>query len=125
MSLAGVFACIDAVLLVVAGQVLLKWGMRRVGPVNRVRLRRPLSLVGDILSRWQIWAGIGVYAVSAGVWIFALSRVPLSVAAPVLALTYVGVPLAATTVFDESLTPAQWLGVILAAVGVMILALAS
>jgi drug/metabolite transporter (DMT)-like permease len=125
MNLAGTFATIDAVLLVVVGQTLLKWGMIRVGPINRVRLRSPLTLISDIASRWQIWAGLAVYVVSAAVWVFALARVPLSFAAPMLALTYVGVPVASISVFDESLTPAQWLGIAIAAVGVMVVALAA
>ncbi len=125
MNAAGFFATVDAVLLVVAGQILLKWGMTRVGPVNRVRLRAWLALLVDVGSKWQIWAGLGLYAISAAVWIFALSRVSLSFAAPMFALTYVGVPVAATAMFDESLTPAQWLGILLAAVGVIVVALAA
>jgi multidrug transporter EmrE-like cation transporter len=122
MNAAGVLASAGAVFLVVIGQALLKWGMLRVGPIGRSRLRRPMHLAGEVARTWQVWAGIGVYAVSAAVWILALSRVPLSVAYPVFAFTYVGVPIASTAVFDESLTPAQWLGILLAVAGVIIVA---
>ncbi len=125
MSNAGLIAAVDAVLLVVFGQTLLKWGMRRVGPIGRARLREPLRLTADILSTWQVWAGLALYVVSAAVWLFALSRVPITVAAPTLALTYVGVPLASIAVFDESLTPAQWLGIAIAAAGVVVFAMSS
>ena len=125
MNALGLIAAADAVLLVVVGQTLLKWGMTRVGPVNRIRLRHPVALTVDIASQWQVWLGLAAYVVSAAVWIFALSRVPLSVAYPLFALTYVGVPIASTAVFDDSLTPAQWFGIGLAVVGVVFVALGS
>ena len=123
MNAVGLIAAIGAVLLVVVGQALLKWGMLRVGPIGRARLRHPVHLAGRVASTWQVWAGIGVYVVSAAIWIFALSRVPLSVAYPLFAMTYVGVPIASTAVFDESLTPAQWVGIALAVIGVIMVAL--
>lgn len=125
MTTVGLTATLVAVVLVVVGQTTLKWGMNRVGEITMVRLRSPFRLVGDVLSVWQVWVGLAVYAVSAAAWIFALSSVPLSVAYPFLGLTYVGIAAIAMIAFDESLTPAQWTGIILVVVGVITVALSA
>lgn len=113
-----------AVVLVTAGQTTLRWGMQLVGPITGERMRTPLALIAQVASRWQVWVGFGLYGLSAAAWIFALSRVPLSVAYPFLGLTYVGVAAVAQTLLDERLTPAQWLGIVLVVFGVVVVALA-
>lgn len=124
MNGAGVFSAIAAVAAVVAGQVLLKQGMTDVGPIGRERLKRPLRLAADVAVRWRVWVGLAVYVLSAAAWIFALARLPLAVAYSFLALSYVGVSAVAVIRLDETLTPAQWVGVALAVCGVVLVAIA-
>ena len=112
-----------AVTLVVTGQTLLKVGMTRVGPIGRDRLREPGALVRDVASRWQVWVGLALYALSAATWILALATVPLSVAYPFLGLSYVFIAGISVIALGEWLTPAQWLGIGLVVVGVVTVAL--
>jgi drug/metabolite transporter (DMT)-like permease len=113
---------LSTVVLVIVGQTLLKRGMNAVGPIGHVRLGSPLRLAGEMLRRWELWAGALVYAMSAATWLLTLSTTPLSAAYPFLVLWYVGVTVSAVTVLRERLTPAQWLGVALVIVGIAVLA---
>ena len=123
MSWVGFAYVLVSVAFVVTGQTLLKQGMTLVGPVGRVQLRAPGRLVRRVASHWQIWAGLGLYVLSAATWIIALSLVPLSVAYPFLGLSYVAVAAIAVVKLGEWLTPAQWLGILLVVCGVLMVAL--
>lgn len=111
------------VALVITGQTLLKRGMNAVGPIGRVRLRAPGGLARDMASRWELWVGTVLYAVSAVVWVLALSTAAPSLAYPFLCLSYFGVAVTAEVVLGERLTPAQWLGVLLLIGGVAVVTL--
>jgi drug/metabolite transporter (DMT)-like permease len=65
-----------------------------------------------------IWAGVGIWAVEVVVWIFVLQRAPLSLAYPVMTLTYVGVPLGGLLFLHERPSRRQMAGAALIAVGV-------
>jgi drug/metabolite transporter (DMT)-like permease len=68
------------------------------------------------------WLGIGLWAVQAVAWIFALSALPLAVAYPVNCLTYVTVPLAGWLVLRERLSWRQVWASVLIASGVALVA---
>jgi undecaprenyl phosphate-alpha-L-ara4N flippase subunit ArnE len=78
----------------------------------------PLSL---LKNPWFM-AGLVAYGVSVLTWLFVLKRVPLSVAAPFVALVYVLVPLAARVLFSDGITPRMWLGMVLVVAGVTLVA---
>lgn len=77
----------------------------------------------DALTQPLIWIGIGLWAVEVVVWIFVLQRAPLSLAYPVMTLTYVGVPLAGLALLGERLNRRQTAGAVLVAAGVVCVAL--
>ena len=106
------------VTLVVAGQVLLKIGMNRVGEIGREQLGSPLALIGRLLRTPAVVGGLLLYAVSAAGWVYVLSRVELSYAYPFLALSYAAVTAIAVAVLKEPFTRAQWLGVLCVVLGV-------
>lgn len=122
MTAVDLIAVLGSVTLAVVGQVLLKQGMTLVGPIDGARLKRPADLVRDIASRWQVSVGLSAYVLSACTWIFALSRVPLSLAYPFLGLSYAAVALVAVLFLGERLTLAQWVGLALVVVGVVVVA---
>lgn len=117
---AGLAAALVSVALVVTGQLLLKAGMSLVGPIGMSRLAAPLRLGADVFGTWQVLAGLGLYVVSAGLWVYALASVPLSVAYPLLSLSYVGVAVAARTALGERATGVQWAGILLIAGGTVL-----
>ena len=66
--------------------------------------------------------GLVTYAGSVLTWLLVLRRVPLSIAAPFIALVYVLVPLASRSVFDDCITTRMWMGMLLVALGVTLVA---
>ncbi|HEX3595837.1 MAG TPA: hypothetical protein VHU80_12080 [Polyangiaceae bacterium] len=77
----------------------------------------PLTL----LNSWFL-GGLVAYAASVLTWLLVLRKVPLSVAAPFVALTYVLVPLGSRAVFDDRITSKMWVGMLLVALGVTLVA---
>lgn len=77
----------------------------------------------DALTQPLIWAGIAIWAMEVVAWIFVLQRAPLSLAYPVMTLTYIGVPLAGLLVLGEQLSRRQMAGAALVAGGVLCVAL--
>lgn len=111
-----------AVVLVISGQLLLKVGMRSVGEIDGSRLRSPLRLILRIATRPALSAGFTLYAASAILWLYVLSRSELSFAYPFLSLAYAGVTAAATVVLKERFSGRQWAGLCLLAAGVVAVA---
>jgi multidrug transporter EmrE-like cation transporter len=109
------------VLLNAIAQLLLKAGTNRVGEFaftweNVLPIGTKLALNPPIL------AGLGCYVVSVVVWILGLSRVPVSVAYPMLSVGYILNALAAWMLFGESLTAQKLAGIGFIVVGVFLVA---
>jgi multidrug transporter EmrE-like cation transporter len=66
------------------------------------------------------YLALSLYAFSTFLWIWILSRVPLSQAYPWVAIGIAIVPLLGWYVFDERIKPTFWLGVLLIVSGVII-----
>ena len=109
------------VLLNAAAQLLLKAGTNRVGEFafaleNLVPVGAKLALNPFILG------GLACYVVSVVVWILALSRVPVSIAYPMLSIGYIVNAFAAWMLFGESLTAQKLVGIGFIVVGVWLVA---
>ena len=112
---------LSGVLLNACAQLLLKAGTNRVGTFEF-----SWSNVGPIgtqlLVNPPILAGLACYGVSVVVWILGLSRVPVSMAYPLLSLGYVVNAFAAWMLFGESLTAQKLIGIGFIIVGVFLVA---
>ncbi|MFA7280937.1 MAG: SMR family transporter [Sterolibacterium sp.] len=109
------------VLLNAAAQLLLKAGTNAVGQFefqldNIVPVGFKLALEPHILG------GMGCYAVSLVVWIMALSRVPVSIAYPMLSIGYVVNAFVAWQWFGEALAAQKLLGIGFIVLGVFLVA---
>lgn len=113
---------LSAVVCVVAGQILLKIGMHRVGAIEREHLKAPVALAMSVARQPAVVAGIALYAVSALLWLYVLSRSALSFAYPFLSLAYAAVTAAATLLLKETFTWRQWAGLMLVIAGVVAVA---
>ena len=109
------------VLLNAAAQLLLKAGTTRIGHFE-FSIDNILPVGGQLASQPYILAGLGCYVVSVVVWIMALSRVPVSVAYPMLSIGYVVNALAAWWLFGESLAAQKLIGIGFIVVGVWLVA---
>jgi multidrug transporter EmrE-like cation transporter len=118
VSLALILA---AVFLGAAGQLLLKAGTNAIGAFA---FDAPgLASAGMRLAvEPRVLAGVVAYAVSLLAWVLALSRVPVSVAYPMVSLGYVLTVLAAWWWLGESLTAQRLAGVGLIVIGVLLVA---
>lgn len=109
------------VLLNATAQLLLKAGTNRVGAFafawdNVVPIGTKLATSPPII------AGLACYVVSVVVWILGLSRVPVSVAYPMLSVGYILNALAAWMLFGESLTAQKVVGIGFIVIGVFLVA---
>ena len=111
-----------SILLATAGQLLLKTGMRRVGEISDIATAGGvIALIGKVLGTWQVPVGLAVFALSAVFWLVALSRVPLSTAYPVVALSYVLILGFSVLVLHERPSPVVWVGALLIMVGIALI----
>ena len=112
---------LTGVLLNAAAQLFLKAGTNAVGHFDfAASAIVPTGL--KLATEPHIMGGIACYVVSLVVWIMGLSRVPVSVAYPMLSLGYVVNALAAWWLFGESLNAQKVAGIGFIIVGVWLVA---
>src|SRR5487761_1970304 len=112
---------LTGVLLNACAQLLLKAGTNAVGHFecqlgNLVPIGLKLGLEPHILG------GLACYVVSLVVWIMGLSRVPVSVAYPMLSIGYVINAFVAWQWFGEALSAQKLAGIAFVVVGVFLVA---
>ena len=110
MSLVSFSILLVGVLLNAAAQLLLKAG------TNAMPLGLRLAIEPHILG------GLACYVVSVVVWVIALSKVPVSMAYPMLSIGYVVNALAAWYLLGEAVTPMRFAGIGVIIVGVFMVA---
>lgn len=121
MSAAAFLFLITGVLLNTAAQLLLKGGTNRLGVIT-INADNWASTLTRMASEGYFIAGIAFYVVSVVVWILGLSRVPVSVAYPMLSLGYIVNAIAAHYLFGEAVTAQRWLGIGFIVAGVYLVA---
>ena len=108
------------VMLNVAAQLLIKAGTNRIGyfefsPENILPIGMRLATEPTIAG------ALFCYALSVVIWILALSRVPVSIAYPLLSMGYVVNAVAAWYLFNEAFNPIKVVGIGVIILGVLIL----
>ena len=104
-------------MLLAGGQVTLKWALARMHPFGWTR-----DFWLSLLFNWQ-FALCGLLFGSASVlWMYIVKHYPLSVAYPMVSLTYVFGMLAAAVFFHESISLTKWAGVGLIMIGCCLIA---
>ena len=111
-----------SVTLAAVAQVTLKAGMNHVTDANGGQLALNGESLKQIASQIWVWAGLAIFAVSAVLWLFALSRADLSFAYPFAALGYVIIVIASILFLDEHVQPITWVGVVLIISGIVLIA---
>lgn len=112
---------LGGVALNAAAQLLLKAATRMTGTLVGEGGRVSWVAAAHLLRAPPLWAGFGCYGVSVFLWIGALSRVPVSVAYPLLSIGYVVNAFAAAALFGEALTVPKLAGIGLIVAGVVVL----
>jgi undecaprenyl phosphate-alpha-L-ara4N flippase subunit ArnE len=96
----------------VTGQTFFKLGAMDIGGPSR-SLTPLLWVAGGLL----------VYVIEIFVWLRVLAIAPLTLAAPIASLNYIGVVLVSRWLFNERMTARQWAGSALVTLGVIAVAL--
>ena len=104
-----------------AAQLLLKAGTNRIGEFA-FSVDNLLPIGSRLAGSPFILGGLACYVVSVVVWILALSRVPVSIAYPMLSVGYIVNAVAAWMLFGESLTAQKLVGIGFIVVGVYLVA---
>ena len=112
---------LTGVLLNAGAQLLLKAGTNVLGVLTLSRDTWPDTLLRMATQRHFV-LGTACYVLSLFVWILGLSRVPVSVAYPLLSIGYIVNAIAAHYLFGEDVTTTRWLGIGFIVVGVWLVA---
>ena len=107
------------VVLTAAGQLLFKAGANNLHAVV-LNWLNPIRSGLTVVLEPHICLGFTCFVVSAGVWLVALSRVPVSVAYPMLSIGYVINAIAAYYLFGEALSQMKIVGISVIMIGVML-----
>jgi multidrug transporter EmrE-like cation transporter len=107
-----------SIILGAGGQVVMKMGTSQVSTAGLSFL----SLLLKYFTNMHILTGLLLYTLSAVVWIFAISKVQLSIAYPMVASGYVLVVLLSYLLLHEPVSSLRVLGLLTIVAGVIIIA---
>lgn len=121
-----VVALIVALCLNAAANLMIKFGMRGIdlelagGGATSGGLG---GLIRLLLRHWVLLAGIGCFALNVVFYAFALQKLPVSVAYPIMVASGMGIiAVVAGMLFGERLTGVQWAGLVAILIGVTLVA---
>ena len=121
MTFAAFAFLMAGVLLNACAQLLLKAGTNVLGVLTLTRDTWPDTLM-RMATQGYFALGIACYGLSVFVWILGLSRVPVSIAYPLLSVGYVVNAIGAYFLLGEALTLSRWLGIGFIVIGVTLVA---
>ena len=121
MSFTAFSLLFTGVLLNAAAQLFLKAGTLRIGEFA-FSAENVIPIGWKLATQPFIVAGVGCYVISLVVWILGLSRVPVSIAYPMLSIGYIVSAIAAWYLFGESLTAQKMVGIGFIVIGVYLVA---
>jgi len=116
MTLINFLLILANTLILVTGQFLWKYGLGN----QQVSFDSVWSIVKLIFSPY-IFSGLALYGAATVLWLFILTRVPLSMAYPIQSLAYLFAVVGAYFVFNEPLTVSKVIGVLLIMAGVSVI----
>jgi drug/metabolite transporter (DMT)-like permease len=107
--------------IAVGGQILLKIGMNKIGPIDIGSASSLGHLFTGIIKSPTVLVGLFLYVISAALWLIIISAVDLSFAYPFIGLTYVLVLLVSKFILKEDVNPIRWIGTAIITVGVIVI----
>ncbi|MBN1483240.1 MAG: EamA family transporter [Chloroflexia bacterium] len=104
-----------AICLTVAGELLLKAGMNEVGEFNF-----QWAVLWNTFTNWRVLSGFALIFAGSIFWLVVISRIELSVAYPMLGLSYVITVLASWLLLQERLSWQKLVGSLVICLGVVL-----
>jgi multidrug transporter EmrE-like cation transporter len=120
MNLVSFALVLTGVLLNAFAQLLLKAGANRLGEVH-FSLANAIELGWRVMTIWPFLLGFAFYGISVFVWIGALTRVPVTIAYPMLSIGYIVNALIARYWLGETLSASGWTGIGFICIGVWLI----
>jgi len=107
--------------IAVAGQILLKIGVNRIGIVDFSDLEALKQLFFGVIKSPLVISGLFLYVISAAIWLVVLSAVDLSFAYPFIGLTYVMILILSRFILKEDVNLIRWAGALIITIGVIVI----
>jgi multidrug transporter EmrE-like cation transporter len=107
----------------IIGQLTLKSAMDSVGRIGRADLGSLGQTVLRAAKEPKLWLGLFLFGISALFWLVVLSRVRLSVAYPLVGISYIIIVALARYVLHEPVPALRWVGVVIIAIGIIVIGL--
>ena len=120
MRMDSVALIFGSVVLSSAAQLILKAGMTAQSIQGAMKTGDPTEIVFRTVTSPLVLAGLFCFGLSAFLWLFVLSRVPVSSAYPFIALGIFVTVLAGSIVFAEPISVTKAIGVIVIISGVVL-----
>jgi Membrane transporters of cations and cationic drugs len=120
MSIRTVLLALSAPAIGTVGQLLLKYVMKGVGPLGLTQLGSPARIIVALLTNPLFLLAAALYALGFVIWLIVLSKMDLSLAYPILALSYFLVPLLSWLLFGEQISVLRWFGIAIICLGVVV-----
>jgi len=110
-----------AIAMGAVGQIAMKTGMNRVRKSSGGDLGPIVRALPRVFSDLYVLIGIGIYILSTVLWLWVLSRVPLSFAYPCISVSYIIIIIAGKWVFRERIDAWKIAAIVLILAGVVAL----
>jgi len=120
MNLVSFGLIFTGVMLNAAAQILMKTGTNAIGHFE-FNSENILPIGLKLATEWHIITALFCYALSVVIWILALSRVPVSIAFPMLSMAYIVNAVAAWYLLGEAFNPTKAVGIGVIILGVIII----
>ncbi len=112
---------LPAMLFSTTGELFLKKGMNEIGTFDFASVSTIAPTLVKILSNPNIWIGFIGFGGGSIFWLSVISRVPLSLAYPMLALSYVIIAIESWIFLGEGFHPLRIVGALVVGVGVALI----
>ena len=120
MNLISFGLIFTGVMLNAAAQILMKAGTNSIGYFE-FSMENVLPIGLKLATEWHIVVALFCYALSVVIWVLALSRVPVSIAFPMLSMAYVVNAVATWYLLGEAFNPTKLVGMGVIILGVIII----
>ncbi len=99
------------------GQILMKTGMSQIGQIGGLAKLFNITTILHIFTNWYVIGGLILYAVSAFLWLGALSTLNVSYMYPLLSLAYVVTAILSFIFLKENITLIRGCGILFIVLG--------
>lgn len=114
-----------SVALAIGGQICLRRGMQEVkektGLEADALLKSPGTFLKGIVTTWMVLLGLALFVSSAGFWLVVLTVVPLGIAYPFVAMTYIVVMFYDKFFENREILGLNWVGVAAIVIGIILI----